>query len=200
MAYAYGPIVSARETGVFSISHYRNVFNHETLISSLGPRQSFQLSIKVSVMLRPNFIPVMKTSVLIYLIRQWQIQPGTRRSKPQQHRPLPQFVPTLGYSQRFQHARTQLAAISSDIRRFCFILSAAAPVKPNEHWSRGVKIAVGLGWTFPTYKRRGKTLKNIILFVFSMLIPMPSSSNQPVSRFYIMYRHISIQDTERRDN
>jgi hypothetical protein len=76
--------------------------------------KTLPLSIKASVMLRPNSIPVMKTSVLLSPTHQRQKQP--KHPPTRQHRPPTQLVAALIYSpfasafsmqepssQRFQH-------------------------------------------------------------------------------------------------
>lgn len=123
LAYAYGSPCWLT-TSLSSISHWRN-HNHEPLISLLGPRPLFLLSIEASAILGLNSIPVTKTSLLIY--------PKDRGSSNHRHHTIATTVPIANTSlhhtlpphllatrQRLQNAITQLtttAVIGN--RRWC---------------------------------------------------------------------------------
>jgi hypothetical protein len=130
MAYAYCIIILAYDRCVLDI-HWkkRNDSNHETLISSLGPRQCLSLSIIASAMLGPNCILVIKISVIISPTRQ---RPRTRHPTPRQNQPPTQFVPHHVYSPFASDFSMQESSSLRFQPTFAgSFLGAALPVKSN---------------------------------------------------------------------
>ena len=95
IVYLTGPHMLAT-IGVFSMSHWRNDYNHEPLILLLRPRQLLPLSIQASATLRLNSIAIIKTPLLLSPTQQRENQPRTPALRqprpPTQHSPVPSLI------------------------------------------------------------------------------------------------------------
>ncbi len=98
MAYAYCLIILAYDRCVFDILGGKERLKSRTSNLVAWAKAMSLVILIASAMLGPNFILIMKISVIISPTRQRQNQPRMQRRPPRHHRPPTQPVPSLNYS------------------------------------------------------------------------------------------------------